>query len=213
LVFGVVINSNWGSLPTSTIYRGIFQADIDSISQAVSLHEYFNLRDTMLWEHEKMVQRDGAYNQQCGYMYILSKGRPKTAHLILDKPNRWHGKKGFGQATQRGRDGKLTPYERKTIPEYSARTIIWRYDSEEAIPLLMAFDHIRTWTNEQDLVLAPSVSANTVLAAKLLNRRYIGIVPDEQSRCMVEERLLKNRFTVKELEALAQQQVNARYPK
>ena len=60
-------------------------------------------------------------------MYILAKGRPKTVHILKDKPNKWAGTKTWGGLTRREVDGTLTPKGRKTIQKFGARTNVWHY--------------------------------------------------------------------------------------
>ena len=60
-------------------------------------------------------------------MYILAKGKPKTVHILKDKPNKWAGTKTWGCLTKREVDGTLTPKGRKTIQKFGARTNVWHY--------------------------------------------------------------------------------------
>ena len=53
----------------------------------------FKLHDTMLFEKNSSsfpAKRTGnRYTQIFEYMFVFSKGKPKTAHLICDKENKW----------------------------------------------------------------------------------------------------------------------------
>ena len=60
-------------------------------------------------------------------MYILAKGKPKTVHILKDKPNKWAGTKTWGCLTKREVNGTLTPKGRKTIQKFGARTNVWHY--------------------------------------------------------------------------------------
>ena len=68
------------------------------------------------------------YSQTFEYMFIFSKGRPKTANLICDKPNKWAGSTNWGRNTDRGKDGQLRQRKDiKPVEEFSPRNNIWRY--------------------------------------------------------------------------------------
>jgi len=55
----------------------------------------FNIHDTMIYEKNGTsfpARRDGnRYSQIFEYMFVFSKGKPKTHTLICDKPNKWTG--------------------------------------------------------------------------------------------------------------------------
>jgi DNA modification methylase len=55
----------------------------------------FNIHDTMIYEKNGTsfpARRDGnRYSQIFEYMFVFSKGKPKTHKLICDKPNKWTG--------------------------------------------------------------------------------------------------------------------------
>ena len=92
----------------------------------------FKLHDTMLYEKAGCpfpARRDGnRYSQIFEYMFVLSKDtKPKTAHLICDKPNKWAGHSSWGQSTFRDKDGNKVEREQKPTPEFSPRNNIWRY--------------------------------------------------------------------------------------
>lgn len=133
-------------------------------------------------------KKEAAYGDAFESMYILAKGKPKTVHILKDKPNKWAGTKTWGCLTKREVDGTLTPKGRKTIQKFGARTNVWHYgtvlpmESElfggKAVSLSerLAEDHIRTWSNEGDLVLAPFDKDGTVAKiAPLLERRWLSL--------------------------------------
>ena len=147
------------------------------------------LIDTILVEKERNTPPTPVrYGDAFESMYILAKGKPKTVHILKDKPNKWAGTKTWGCLTKREVNGTLTPKGRKTIQKFGARTNVWHYgtvlpmESElfggKAVSLSerLAEDHIRTWSNEGDLVLAPFDKDGTVAKiAPLLERRWLSL--------------------------------------
>lgn len=158
----------------------------------------FRLHDTMIYEKNTSTfpaRRSGSrYTQIFEYMFIFSKGAPKTANLIADKPNRWAGATNWGKNTQRGKDGELVETKKiKPVPDYSPRNNIWRYvvgggfaskdkkaHGHPAIfPELLAEDHILTWSEEGDTVLDPFSGSGTVgVCCARLGRSFIGVELD-----------------------------------
>lgn len=151
----------------------------------------FNLHDTMIYEKNTSsfpARRNSArYTQIFEYMFIFSKGAPKTGNLICDKPNKWAGHTNWGKNTQRGKDGALVETKPiKPVPEYSPRNNIWRYvvgggfatkdknaHKHPAIfPEKLAEDHILTWSNPGDVVFDPFLGSGTTGKVAILNGRY-----------------------------------------
>ena len=131
-----------------------------------------------------------SYNQEFEYMFIFSKGVPKTIHLIEDKKNKYSYSKNK-KVKNRQKDGSLKIYEIKTKSrEYSVRNNIWdvsvgknkttldniAYQHPAMFPEKLVRDHIYSWSNEGDIVLDPfSGSGTTSKMAYLMYRKYIGV--------------------------------------
>lgn len=154
------------------------------------------LHDTMIWN--KTWAFDGAktrYANVFEYMFILSKGAPKTFNPIADRPNKSAGRDATG--TRRLVSGKTVANAKgKIIKATGKRFNIWdifpvmsqkeRCGHPAPFPISLARDHIHSWTNEGDLVLDPFAgSGTTIVAAKELNRRGIGfeISPEYVAIC------------------------------
>jgi len=164
-----------------------------SFKQALYFKEIgFNLHDTMIYEknspaypaHKKSVR----YTQIFEYMFIFSKGKPKTVNLICDKANKWAGHKDFS--------GKL----KNPVPDYSPRNNIWKYTTSfgdtnghpAPFPEKLAEDHILSWSNEKDLVFDPFVgSGTTPKMAKKNNRSYLGFDVSEEYILNAKKRISK----------------------
>lgn len=152
------------------------------------------LHDTMIYEKNGSsfpARRDGnRYTQIFEYMFILSKGKPKTSNLICDKANKWAGYTNWGKGSFRDKDGVLKERKMKPVPEFSVRNNIWKFNTGKGFstkdkiafqhpaifPEKLAQDHILSWSSKGDIVLDPfSGSGTTAKIAKLLEREYIGI--------------------------------------
>ena len=158
-----------------------------SFRQALYFKEIgFNLHDTMIYEKPALSFPDkNRYYQAFEYMFVLSKGKPKTFNQICDRTNKTAGSKVHG--TERRPDGSTNPDRAclgNVTPLIGARFNIWRIPNPgkagnkhpAVFPLALARDHILSWSNEGDVVLDPFAgSGTTCLAARDAGRRYVGI--------------------------------------
>jgi len=155
----------------------------------------FKLHDTMIYEKNTSsfpAKRNGTrYTQIFEYMFVLCKGKIKTANMICDKANKWAGHTNWGKNTNRLKTGELVETsDIKPVPDFSPRNNIWKYnigkgfnssDKEShkhpaIFPEKLAEDHILSWSNEGDIVLDPFMgSGTTCKMAKKNKRNYIGI--------------------------------------
>lgn len=86
----------------------------------------FNLHDTMIYEKSGCsLPSKNRYLQCFEYMFIFSKGKPKTYNLICDRENKFER---WGKTKKiREKDGSFTVRETKPFNKYGRRYNIWRY--------------------------------------------------------------------------------------
>ncbi len=147
------------------------------------------------------------YNAVFEYMFILSKGKPKTIHLIADRINLYSGDKVARKSQIREIDGTLSSNsayrnnKNKIIKKIGVRNNIWRYSSgkENAkgrldhpaqFPEQLALDHIISWSNENDVILDPMMGSGTtgVVSVKT-GRNFIGCDVSHKYFNMAEKRI------------------------
>ena len=174
-----------------------------SFRQALYFKEIgFNLHDTMIWNKNQCLFPDKTRYYQCfEYMFVLSKGKPKTHNLIADKPNKWFGTKVHG--TFRQKDGTTTLKSAirlnsgREVKEFGVRYNIWEQSPDTqnktghpaVFPLQLAVDHIVTRSNKGDIVLDPFMGSGTTGLACIQNdRQFIGIDISEKYVTIAKER-------------------------
>lgn len=165
---------------------------LTSYKQALYFQELgFNIYDVIIYEKSGAgPPHPNRYFNTFEYMFVLSKGKPKTINILKDKKNTWGGHQTYTDITRREKDGTLTNKGRKTINEFGVRTNIWRYNNGSKystsdkfahehpaiFPEKLVQDHILSWSNEGDTVLDPfGGSGTTIKMAELLNRKWIYI--------------------------------------
>lgn len=155
-----------------------------SFKQALAFIEAgFNLNDTMIFfKKNSMPQvKQPRYNQDFEYMFVFSKGKPKTFNPIL-VPCKCAGKKY--DSTCKNIDGESgRTHKTFNINETKVKSNVWDIavaknttNHPAVFPEKLAEDHILSWSNEGDLVLDPFVGSGTTgIAAVKNNRNFIGI--------------------------------------
>jgi len=145
----------------------------------------FNLHDTMIYAKENPPPLNhNRYEQAFEYMFVFSKGKPKTVNLLKEKSLN-AGKQNKGTMRNNGSDdlsikhgfGKPVLEERikRNIFYYGVGTEQDNKGIHPAIfPEKLAQDHIVTWSNEGDLVYdCFGGSGTTAKMAHLLKRNWI----------------------------------------
>jgi DNA modification methylase len=175
-----------------------------SFKQALYFKEIgFNLHDTMIYKKTGIpFPETNRYYPIFEYMFILSKGKPKSVNLICDRKNKRFNKKVSGK--QRQKDGTMKEMSaiknntNRKIKEYGVRFNIWEIpnisenkEHPATFPNKLAEDHILTWSNENDIVLDPFCGSGTTCKMALKNnRKYIGIDISEEY-CKISEARIK----------------------
>lgn len=174
-----------------------FCESLSSFKQALYFKEVgFNLLDTMIYYKQNYAPAYPTlrrYANQFEYMFVFSKGKPKTFNPIkVKKIENRNGISGYRQ-----KDGSVIKKIVKTTGEYKEASNVWSYPvgfknlgHPAVFPEQLATDHILSWSNEGDLVLDPMCgSGTTCKMAKLNNRNYIGIEISEEYCEIIKKRL------------------------
>lgn len=184
-----------------------------SFRQALFFKECgFKLYDTMIYEKSGCgaCGSNRAYIQNFEYMFVLSKGIPKSINLIYDRENKVVGE----QNVNHHRDFYTTDsstgrkYRKIETKKYGRRFNIWRYNQGNTrdefakqhpapFPEALVKDHMISWSNENDIVLDPFMGSGTTAKVALENnRKFIGFEISEEYCNLAEERI-KNLETNK----------------
>ncbi len=173
-----------------------------SFKQALFFKECgFDLHDTMIFAKNNPMPSVQAkrYSQGFEYMFIFSKGRPKTFNPIMER-SKYGGQYTFGKPSKWNVDGELTSKGKRKISEFKKKTNIFYYTvgslasnntkHPAVFPEQLAQDHILSWSNEGDVVLDPFMGSGTTAKMALLNnRKYIGFEISKEYCDIAEQRI------------------------
>jgi len=158
----------------------------------------FLLHDTMIYEKQNPmpVQLNGNRYAQCfEYMFVFSKGKPKTANLITTTTTTI--KRGWRYDV----DGKKKQIngnvnEEKVINNIFAYSVGAFGNKDDktmhpaSFPELLAFHQIKTWSNENDIIYDCFMgSGTTAKAAISANRNWIGSEISKEYCQIIEQRI------------------------
>jgi site-specific DNA-methyltransferase (adenine-specific) len=161
-----------------------------SFKQALYFKEIgFDLYDTMIYQKTGTpYPQKTRYNQLFEYMFVLSKGKPKTFNPIL-KQNKTAGAVRNSRKF-RNKNGELIAGMKGTpIAKYGIENNIWvikngmnkstkdkiAFKHPAIFPEELAEKHIISWSNEGDIIYDPFIGSGTT--AKMCiknNRQWIG---------------------------------------
>ena len=175
---------------------------LTSFKQALKFQEIgFNVHDTMIYKKKNTpFMRSNAYTNCFEFMFVFSKGSPKTFNPLKEKTVRSgeemlvHNKKADG--INKKILGKLKEEKTKTnIWEYAVGLggttrdkIAFKHPA--TFPEKLAEDHILSWTNKGDIVFDPMSGSGTTCKMAFLNeRKYLGCDISEEYVNIAKERL------------------------
>lgn len=175
-----------------------------SFKQALYFKEIgFNLHDTMIYAKKNPTPMKANRYQQCfEYMFVFSKGKPKTFNPIMTEKKYLENRKI--KYYNKDKNGKQISRAYKSTSNMKVIYNIWSYtvglnnSTKDKIafkhpavfPEKLAEDHILSWTNEGDIVFDPMCgSGTTCKMAMLNNRKYVGIDISQEYVNIANERL------------------------
>lgn len=165
---------------------------LNSFRQALYFKECgFNVHDTMIYRKLNPQPNAGKrYQQSFEYMFVFSKGTPKTHNILLrPRNNKCNDKRTYRRKKfVRKQNGEFTEgdyYIKEMVPDFN----VWDFyvgggnstKDKEAFnhpaifPEELVSKHIESWSNKGDLIYDPFMGSGTTSKMSiLLNRNYIG---------------------------------------
>jgi len=169
-----------------------------SFKQALGLKDAgFNLHDTMIWRKTNPMPKvkTKRYFDVFEYMFVLSKGQPKTFNPIM-QPTKLGGQiydstvKNITKGKERSKKTFVLNMERYKDNIWDCAIAQNKTEHPAVFPEKLISDHILSWSNEGDIVYDPFIgSGTTAIAAKKLNRNYIGSEISSEYCAMAVSRL------------------------
>lgn len=160
----------------------------------------FRLHDTMIYAKLNPIpQTHNRYEQSFEYMFVLSKGRPKSFNPIF-APTIRGSEKTRRRTTEYDKKQSMRVRDDATIVKpYKIKTNIFSYGigggktkHPAVFPEKLAQDCIVSWSNPGDLVLDPLMGSGTTGAACVnTGRRFIGIELDPEYFQIAKTRIEK----------------------
>jgi len=179
-----------------------FCESLSSFTQALFFKSVgFNVLDTMIYYKQNYAPAYPSlkrYANQFEYMFVFSKGKPKTFNPVQREKvvKNYKDKRSYFRQKDGSQKLKLITNNRDTkdasnVWSFATTVTDKKSKGHPAIfPEALANDHILSWSNEGDIVLdCFSGSGTTLKMAKLLNRHYIGIDTSAEYVALANERL------------------------
>lgn len=180
-----------------------------SFKQALYFKEIgFNLHDTMIYQSDKPPLTHNRYEQKFEYMFVFSKGKPKTFNPIMEECKYAGASEKARTFRQNGNELGET-HDKRSVKKEKIKGNVWIYStgynksSKDKIafkhpavfPEKLAEDHIKSWSNEGDLVMDIfSGSGTTHKMCLLNNRNYIGFELAKEYIDIENKRLKENKL-------------------
>lgn len=180
-----------------------------SFRQALAFIELgFNLHDTMIYTKSALPKNHNRYEQEFEYMFVLSKGKPKTTNLArvpckYPEPPTARLNSRYSITTEAGRSAR-SGKTRAPVGADKIKGNVWYYptgrnhstrdniafEHPAIFPEQLASDHILSWSNPGDVVLDPFMGSGTTgKMASLAGRQYIGFEISQKYCAIAEKRI------------------------
>lgn len=169
-----------------------------SLKQCLYFQEIgFNINDYMIWRKTNPMPqvRQPRYTSNFEFMFVLSKGSPKTFNPLMRECKCSGLKYDSTCKNMGGENGRThkTFNVNKEMVDYSIWDIAVAQNKTKhpaVFPYEMVYKHVLSWSNEGDLVLDPFIgSGTTALACIDTKRNYVGIEMDESYYGIINTRI------------------------
>lgn len=143
----------------------------------------FKIHDVMIYKKKNTpFMRSNAYTNCYEFMFVLSKGKPRTFNPLKDKTAR----NGFEMLPFNKKSDGINKKVLGELKKEKTRTNVWEYavglggttsdriafKHPAVFPEKLAEDHILTWSNEGDLVFDPMCGSGTTCKMAMINDRH-----------------------------------------
>ena len=179
-----------GGRSLTSFRQGLFFQDIG-----------FRMHDLIIYQKKNTpFMRKNSYTNCYEFMFVLSKGNPKTSNLLKEKTVR----QGYEMVVHnKGPDG-VNRKNLKELKPTKTRNNIWPYavgmggttsdkiafHHPAVFPEKLARDHILSWSNKGDLVFDPMCgSGTTCKMAYMTQREYLGVDISKEYIKIAKQRL------------------------
>lgn len=184
---------------------------LTSFKQALYFKDIgFNVHDTMIFEKSTSpFPERNRYNQKFEYMFIISKGKPKTSNLLKEIAYSNLKRLGKKDGSYRQKDGAIEDGKYESRKKEKTKGNIWYYavgmncttkdkyafEHPAMFPEKLAEDHILSWSNPGDIVFDPMAGAGTTCKMAMLNnRRYLGMEISKEYVDIANERIKSSQL-------------------
>ncbi len=157
---------------------------LTSFRQALTFQEAgFNVHDVMIYKKKNTpFMRSNGYTNCFEYMFVFSKGSPKTFNPLKEPTAR----SGYEMLVSNKKADGINKKVLGKLNEEKVKTNIWEYavglggstrdkiafNHPAIFPEQLAEDHILSWSNENDIVFDPMCGSGTTCKMAYKNARY-----------------------------------------
>ena len=175
---------------------------LTSFKHALCFQEVgFNVHDVMIYKKKNTpFMRSNAYTNCFEYMFVFSKGKPKTFNALKVPTIRSGYEKMPANKKEDGINNKVLG----KLNKEKTKNNIWEYavglggstndkiafQHTAIFPEKLALEHILSWSNEGDIVFDPMCGSGTVCKMAMLNKRkYLGMDISKEYVELAKERM------------------------
>ena len=147
----------------------------------------FRMHDVMIYKKKNTpFMRSNAYTNCFEFMFVLTKGKPKTFNPLKEKTVR----NGYEMLTYNKKADGINKKNWKELKKQKIKNNIWEYavglggttsdriafQHPAVFPEKLAEDHILSWSNKGDMIFDPMCgSGTTCKMATIHDRKFIGV--------------------------------------
>lgn len=177
---------------------------LTSFKQGLLFHEIgFNMHDVMIYQKKNTpFIRSNAYTNCYEFMFVLSKGIPKTFNPIKENTVR----SGYEMLVHNKKSDGINKKILKELKPEKTKNNIWQYavglggttsdkfafEHPAMFPENLAQDHIISWSNEGDLVYDCFMGSGTTAKMALINNRNFIGSEIAKEYCDIAEKRIQN---------------------